>query len=850
MQDTYIVTAPDGTTYEVEAPAGATEDEILGQVKKAHEVEKPNKMSPEDEQSYMALAADPRSTASDIIGFLKQRGFGADPKVVEDFVRMRNKPGAKINSQMSYTLPKAPPRPLNTGRDNIRAAAAKFLDGVLPGSAEAARGVREVVINAARVPFTDEHFDPGKAYKKGEEDIRRVRREFEDKHENIAAGMEAGGTVTGIVALPQAKLFRGGRLAAGVGNGMVNGAGYGFVSGALNDTGEGRVANAVNGTVFGTLFGGAAPVVFRGGAATADAARRNIPGMDRVVSGVESAAARLRGLPNPPPSVAARAQAERLAARAMDDAHIDRGIGTTGTPASPQSVAQEVLRREALGVPTMPADTAEPLRRLTSQALRGRGTMSSRAREVLGARQAEAAARTRQHVQAEFGPVVDPLQAGEEITARARAAAGPAYATAYAEGSPMVIGEDLANLMRRPAFQEALPQAYRNIRNRGGDPEALGFTLGEDGSVMLSRQPTFEAFDQVGRTMNGQLKRNPMTGRPELDNETAGISQVMQDLDDHLRSVNPAFDAAKVSYADEMAIRDALGRGGDVARLSGPAIQQQLRAMPPHAQEAWTIGARSALADVATQQDVMAGGNAAQRLRQAVGLSAAGNHAAPGDAAKLQALETVSGRPGIMGRLDDRLEAEDQAYRTYRAMSGAHQPDPFQTGIPVASAMEVAGKLSTGNLPGAVRSVLTQSVPQGRFGFRGRLMDEVATLMTSTGPEAVAALQRVENRGAADAARRLRLDSRAGRLASLTTAHAAGASTLPDDPYGPLGGFDALGEAPQAPEELEAPSFDPSAPLAETSAIAPVLPDGRVLRGFVQRPDGSFVADYGQDDVQ
>lgn len=809
--DKYEVTAPDGTVYEVEAPAGATEKDVLLQVKKAHEdvATQAPRMSPEDEQAYLQLTSDPKSTAGDIIGFLQQRGFGADQRVVEDFVRQRNKPGARVYSRMSYELPKAPPRIANTARDNVRAGAAAFLDGVLPGSAKAARGAREVVLNAARAPFTDEDFDPAAAYDKGENDIERVLNDFDQKHEDASTGLSIGGMVTGAAVLPQARLFRGGSLAAGTGNAMVNGAGYGFVSGALNDSGEGRLDNAINGTLFGTALGAAVPAATRGASEVASAARRNIPGVDTAARFVGDLPRRVRGQGPSNPDAAAHGQAERILGDMLPNGRISTGMGTGATPATPDNIAAEVASRASRGVPAMPADVSEQGRRVTAWALQGNGPMAQRARSVLSARQAQAGQRIRGHLSDELGPPVDPIQEAEAITRRAQDAAGPAYADAYAAGSPMVVTPELQSIMRRPAFRESLPQAYKNIENRGGDPDALGLRLvpndrrsslppnvphmvTPEGVYMLDELPTFEAFDQVVRTLNKSIPRSEMTGRPVLDNESGGINDVMRTLDDYLKRTNDPYRAAKANFADEMAVKDAMERGLSVAKVSGPEIEAQLRSMPEHAQEAWMTGARTSLADLATQtSQKYPSTNVPQRLRQAVGLSGAGDPAL-GDVAKLQAIETMSGRPGVINRLDERLEGEDQAFKTFNEAFGNSKTQPKEAMDEAMSseALKVAGHLLHGNWSGLASAILFKGNPAGTLRFKQAVQDRIAEIMTEINPQnARQAMDAIVQRARADDQFRQMLD-RAGvnptRLivlqAAAQDAHAEPLPHIDEDP--------------------------------------------------------------------
>jgi hypothetical protein len=734
MQDTYIVTAPDGTVYEVETPPGASEDEILQQVQANHGP----KLTPEDEQAYAQLAADPKSTLADLQGFLRPRGLDLDDATGNAFLKARNN-GARVTNGVSYKLPKAPPRGKNSLRENIRGAAASFVEGFIPGSSKAARGTREVVLNAVRAPFTEEEFDPATAYDKGEQQITDDRLGFEHENPDAADGLNLGGMVTSFM-LPSARLIRGGGLGAGFVNGAATGAGYGALSGALNDTGDGRVANALGGAVFGSAVGGGLPLAARGAGSVASSARRNVPGVSTALNAVDNAG---RFITRRPLQSAeqrlqgdASAQAERMLGDMLPNGTISTGMGTGSVQATPDAIANEVARRAALNVPAMPADTTEPARRITAWALQGNGPMASRARSVLSARQAQAGQRVRGHLAEELGAPVDPILEAEAITRRAQDAAEPAYRQAYAEGSPTVITPELAEIMQRPAFQDSLPQAYRNIQNRGNDPEAMGFAMLPDGSVTLSPQPTFEAFDQVVRTLNKSIPRDPLTRRPILDNESGGVNDVMQRLDEYLKDSNDSYRAAKGNFADEMAIKDALANGQNVSNVTGPEVEAQLRTMPDHAQEAWMTGARTALADVATQtSQKYPTANVPHRVRQSIGLSGSGDPAL-GDVQKLQAIEQMSGRPGVMNRLDDRLEAEDQAFKTFSETYGNSKTQPRQAMDEALSsdALQVARNALYGNWVGAASAFLLKGNPAGTARFKQGVQDRIAEIMTATNP--------------------------------------------------------------------------------------------------------------------
>lgn len=737
MPQKYEVQGPDGATYEVEAPEGATEAMIVAQVAKA-------------------------------VG---------QPVDLTDF--------GLSDAEAAAVASGKPPRRANTALENISSGAQEVLDGVLPGAGRFMAGVGGAIGNTLAAPLSDKvDWNPLAAFKEEQDASDGTKEQFEDEHPDIANTAWGAGLV-GSLALPQAQVFRGSRIASGMGNAALNGAGYGALSGLLNDSGDGRLANAGMGALAGSVIGGVAPPLLHGAGAVTSAARRNIPGIDAAARGIQNIPRRFSGAPLAQEGDAAAAQAERILGDELGDATIATGMGTGNAPATPTNMMDEVGRRQSLGVPAMPADVTEKGRRITSWALQGQGPMATRARNMLMQRQAQSASRIRNHLGTELGPAVDPIQEAETISRRASAAAEPDYRRAYAQGSPMVITEELQALMRRPAFQRAIPQAYENIQNRGGNPEALGFVMGRNG-ITLSPQPNFEAFDQVVRTLNKGIKRNEFTGRPILDNESGAINDVMLDLDGYLKRSNGAYADAKGNFADEMAVKDALRRGQDVSNLTGDEIASQLRTMPDHAQEAWMAGARTSLANDATQAGLKPTANVAQRTRQSIGLSGAGSHAAPGDPRKLQAIETMSGRPGVMNRLDDRLEAEDQAFKTFSESFGNSKTQPRQAMDEALSgqALDVASRAARGDWAGAVASVLFKGNPRGTLRFKRQVQDRIAEVMTATAPGDVrGAMQAIMQRAQTDAEFAHLLNEASIRPAKIAAIHAAAQSTdpVPDD---------------------------------------------------------------------
>jgi len=389
-------------------------------------------------------------------------------------------------------------------------------------------------------------------------------------------------------------------------------------------------------------------------------------------------------------------------------------------------------------------------------------------------------------VQDELGQAVDPIQAAEDINRRASDAAGPGYRQAYAQ--PMVLTPEIESIMRTPAFQEALPQAVRNIRNAQRNPTELGFRLHPDGSIEGANTLSVEGFDQVIRAMRDSASAAMDTSgfRPRNTTNSVHIDNRRRDLQRLIGEQNEPYRDVVANYADEMAIRDALGNGQDVAKLTGPEIAGQMRDMPQHAQEAWMTGARTALADGAVQfGQKHENANVAQRVRQGLGLSGAGSYAAPGDVAKLQAIEATSGRPGVLNRLDDRLEAEDRGFKTFAETFGnskSYGRQAYDEAIYGGDA-KVAAKFLTGRVIDGTMDLLFRGRGAGRF--KQAVQERVAEVLTTANPadvtEAMAAIQR---RAETDRAFNASLQRAGIKLGQITALQAAGMPTE-EDPVSP-----------------------------------------------------------------
>jgi hypothetical protein len=772
------------------------------------------RMSPEDEASYIALAQDPRSTAGSLQGFAQAHGVAITDEDAAAFIRQRAAAG-QVQPTVQYReapveqrVPSSPDKEdPNIALETTSATAGEFLDGLLPGACKTLAGVGGVLGNTLSAGLGRTDWHPGQAYAEEAAANDRDQARLEQDHSDLAAAAGWLGFGTSF-ALPAARLARGEGLAASVANNVATGAGYGVLSGALNDTGDGRLVNATNGGLVGGVLGGVAAPIARKVSGVLSTARRNIPGANDLATGLENLPRRLTGRPLVPASAAGHAQAERILNRELDGATIDQGFGTGSVPATPANVAAEISRRNAMSVPAMPADVSGKLRDTATWALLGNGTMASRARGILSARQAQAGLRVRQHLSDELGPAVDPIAEVEAIQRRASAASGPGYQAAYAQ--PVVVTPEMERIMATPAFRGALPQAVENIRNAKRSPEALGFRIDDQGNLEGINTLSTEGFDQVIRAMGDSrtAAMNTMGFHPRDTTNSVHIGARQQDLRAALSEQNPAYANTVANYADEMALREGIENGGRVTKLSGHEIEAQRRAMPPHAQEAWMAGARTALADAATDGSLRPGADIAQATRARLGLSGAGLTTSAGDAVKQRAIEDMAGSPGVLSRLDDRLEAEHQAWRTFAdARSAGRQRGAMDGGAEALGlALDVGRKLTRGNIPGALATAVLRANPRGTAGFRRDVQDRMGQLVTATSPEDVAGfVGALSGRSATDAARQGALYRGAGNLTKVGTLQAAGLST---DPVPLDGGIPADLEAPYGTETpLQAPLY-------------------------------------------
>lgn len=619
--------------------------------------------------------------------------------------------------------PSGPPRARRSALQTAGDFVGDTIDNFLPNWGDEVAALPDAVAAMVRGQ------DVGAAFDQGRAEFRANQAQYDEEHPWLAWGSTLGGLGASL-ALPAGRVASGAGMAAKMAHGAAVGAGYGAVGGlGAGDTLAERGNNAVTGAAFGGVMGGAASPALQGAAWTGKKLGQFVPGADLVT----------RKLPNVPRAVmrrplrrrddAQRDQAYDLLNKRMREGDISTGFGRTGAPSSPRTILEEVENRQAMGVPAMPGDVSESMRGMTSWASRGAGPGQTLVRKALDQRKAEEAARVRQHITGSLGPTTNYMAQADAHAARARTEATPMYAEAYAQ--PMVITPEIRALMQTPAFRSGLPNAFENIQNAMRDPVGMGFHMDAAGNVTAGPSFTTEAFDHVIRAMrdNGRAaaQLDPVTGRVINNTNSVHINARAGDLRDRLAEQNGAYRDVTGMYADEMAQRDALLSGGDIAKLSGADIQKISESMPANARESWAIGARSKLADEASKYGAeRETGSTARYIGKALG-----------DDQKQAALSDMFGPQADLPGLQSRLEAEHQGNLLWNEVQGNSKTAQRQQGDKDVEDMIGLPMPSSFGWRGLVGMAGTALHKAGIGKTRQGIKDQVARVVTERNPDAL-----------------------------------------------------------------------------------------------------------------
>lgn len=395
-------------------------------------------------------------------------------------------------------------------KDTLAGIAGNYLDGILPGSAGAVRGAREVVLNAVRAPFSaEEDFEPGKAYSRGQA-FQAARQKAAMRDHPTASNVTALAGMGAGLLLPASKIARGASLGQKALAGAKTAGAYGALSGAMSSQQEGvlgKAQDAVSSGALSAATGGAFPYATKviGGPLAAvtrplqrPLARAAGQGMVRLGGALPAGvgawvAAEGRQLSRDPALAAAHAQ---IGKEIRSTPHPE-----TGRNMRPTQIAQELQRRQDLNVPAVPADLGEGLRERFSKAVKMPGPALASVRRHIETRQQQQSERAAQHIAETLGPIGNVEQQSVALNAQARADAAPLYELSNSQPIPYV--QELQELMSRPAGQESMRQAVSMLRNEGQDAFVPGKIERQGGVWEEGLVPSMSAWDYAKTDLDG-----------------------------------------------------------------------------------------------------------------------------------------------------------------------------------------------------------------------------------------------------------------------------------------------------------------------------------------------------------
>ncbi len=558
-------------------------------------------------------------------------------------------------------------------QQSTRGAMGHFLNGVLPGAAQAVRGVRE----AGRDIFDGDGVNLGQSYQRGHREQAAQERRFGLDHPTASTAAEIGGFVS-TLPLVGIKALRAATMGAKMAQGAKTGAILGAASGAASSDADG-VGQLVNDTATGGLVGagvgGAIAPAARIGRALASplapvgrriapVAGRGLQAVSRVLPGRAGQVARRE---------AAQLQVPATTNRALDvvQTDIDRAMNnrTGQSLGGRDGLLEEAQRRADMGAPAAAADISEGLRRTAAAAIRTPGPAQDAARRAIYQRQQRATSRVVGHIEDTLGSTTNVERQAQGLRAQAMNDAAPLYEQSNAQDIPLT--PELRELFSRPSGRAAIHQAGEQLLDEGIDPLTYGMIQGSDGLWTLGNKPSMQAYDYAKSVLDRTVFAGNKPFAP-VETERAGrgaanIRGRLLDIMDgpqpvpgstmpsaHLgQGLNPHWRPAREAYGTPIQAKQALETGSEMANSQAVDATNRMQGMSPEQIEMFRLGHRTAMGD---------------QIRQKGDFSNAGR----GVAGNLENRELIAQVHGDdpAAALQARLDAEHEGHQTYKAVYG------------------------------------------------------------------------------------------------------------------------------------------------------------------------------------
>lgn len=400
----------------------------------------------------------------------------------------------------------------------------------------------------------------------------------------------------------------------------------------------------------------------------------------------------------------ARDPAQAAAHIQLDRAIRESVHPVSGSPLTPAQVPAEVAHRQTLGVPAVAGDLSDSLRQRLGSSAKTPGPVTMRVRQVLDERRQQEAIRSAQHIAASLGPVANVEQQAAALNDQARLAAKPLYDLAYGQPIAVThemqelfsrpVGRQALNSAAislqnegAPVLTDGLIQQADGTWKNAKVPTMQAYDYAKtalDDTVFAGSSP-FKTPDAVrdtrgARSVRSRLlelmdgdgsgppgSRTPIEGSTpgtEVGSWTGGHPEVDARHSGEPSSaippegLNPYWKPAREAYAGPIQNRKALELGDEMARSGATDVANRTSALTPSQLDHFRLGHRSALAsDVLGRPDYS---DAARRVA--------------GSEDQRQALAAVHGREATQA-LMDRLGPERDAAETWKAVRGGPAND-------------------------------------------------------------------------------------------------------------------------------------------------------------------------------
>ena len=183
--------------------------------------------------------------------------------------------------------------------------------------------------------------------------------------------------------------------------------------------------------------------------------------------------------------------------------------------------------------------------------------------------------------------------------------AKPQYDEAYKVSIPAEKFRSLFGSTKVDAIVEASREGLRASRRQGYDVPDLTkmFKVGKNGTasfdeVMMKNLPT-SYLHSIKKGLDKLVEKNTDKITNKMNSTGREYQIIKQELNDIIKSNNPAYAKANKEFADVQKLREAFERGQKYKTTTNRRIKKDLEAMTPSEQEAWKKGMITKLEDVA-----------------------------------------------------------------------------------------------------------------------------------------------------------------------------------------------------------------------------------------------------------